>query len=85
MSYLLDTHAFLWFINDDPSLSTSAKPLIEDPENTIYLSVASVWEMAIKLSLGKLEMPSSSPISLMTNCARTRLLCWTSRRHTQVL
>lgn len=58
MSHLLDTHAFLWFINDDPSLSASAKSLIEDPESTIYLSVASVWEMAIKLSLGKLEMPS---------------------------
>lgn len=58
MSFLLDTHAFLWFINDDPALSTSAKSLIEDPENTIYLSVASIWEMAIKISLGKLEMPS---------------------------
>ena len=58
MNYLLDTHTFLWFINDDASLSSTAKALIEDPENTIYLSVASVWEMAIKVSLGKLEMPS---------------------------
>ena len=58
MNYLLDTHTFLWFINDDASLSSTAKSLIEYPENTIYLSVASVWEMAIKVSLGKLEMPS---------------------------
>ena len=58
MSYLLDTHTFLWFVNDDASLSSTAKALIEDPENTIYLSVASIWEMAIKVSLGKLEMPS---------------------------
>ena len=58
MNYLLDTHTFLWFINDDVSLSSIAKALIEDPENTIYLSVASVWEMAIKVSLDKLEMPS---------------------------
>lgn len=58
MNYLLDTHTFLWFINDDPALSATAKAIIEDPENAIYLSVASVWEMAIKLSLGKLEMPS---------------------------
>jgi PIN domain nuclease of toxin-antitoxin system len=58
MSYLLDTHAFLWFINDDPALSATAKALIEDPENTIYLSVASIWEMAIKISLGKLDIPS---------------------------
>jgi len=58
MNYLLDTHTFLWFINDDESLSSTAKALIEDPENTIYLSVASIWEMAIKVSLDKLEMPS---------------------------
>jgi len=57
MSHLLDTHAFLWFINDDKSLSQAAKAVIEDPANTIYLSVASVWEMAIKVRLGKLEMP----------------------------
>lgn len=58
MNYLLDTHTFLWFINDNPSLSSTAKALIEDPESAIYLSVASVWEMAIKVSLDKLEMPS---------------------------
>ena len=58
MNYLLDTHTFLWFINDDVSLSSAAKALIEDSENTIYLSVASIWEMAIKVSLDKLEMPS---------------------------
>jgi PIN domain nuclease of toxin-antitoxin system len=58
MNYLLDTHTFLWFINDDPALSATAKALIENPDNAIHLSVASVWEMAIKTSLGKLEMPS---------------------------
>ncbi len=58
MSYLLDTHTFLWFINGDASLSSTAKALIEDPESTIYLSVASIWEMAIRVSLDKLEMPS---------------------------
>lgn len=58
MNYLLDTHAFLWFIADDPALSTTGKALIENPENAIYLSIASVWELGIKVSLGKLEMPS---------------------------
>lgn len=58
MKCLLDTHTFLWFVNDDPSLSSTARTLIEDPENIIYLSIASVWEMAIKTSLGKLEVPS---------------------------
>lgn len=58
MNYLLDTHTFLWFINDDSSLSSTAKALIESPDNTIHLNVASLWEMAIKASLGKLEMPA---------------------------
>lgn len=58
MTFLLDTHAFLWFVNDDSMLSVMAKKLIEDPENVIYLSIASIWEIAIKISLGKLEMPS---------------------------
>ncbi|SRR5258706_12370127 len=58
MIYLLDTHTFLWFINDDSALSTTAKTLIEDPQGVIYLSIASLWEIAIKVSLGKLEVPS---------------------------
>jgi PIN domain nuclease of toxin-antitoxin system len=58
MIYLLDTHTFLWFIGDDDALSATAKALIEDPESTIYLSIASLWEIAIKVSLGKLKVPS---------------------------
>ncbi|HML24482.1 MAG TPA: type II toxin-antitoxin system VapC family toxin [Aggregatilinea sp.] len=58
MNYLLDTHAFLWFISADPSLSPAAQAAIESEENRIFLSTASLWEMAIKVSLGKLEVPS---------------------------
>jgi len=58
MIWLLDTHAFLWFINDDESLSATARQAIEDPTNTILLSIASLWEMAIKVSLGRLATPS---------------------------
>ncbi len=58
MIYLLDTHTFLWFINDDDVLTATARALIEDPESIVYLSIASVWEIAIKVSLGKLELPS---------------------------
>jgi PIN domain nuclease of toxin-antitoxin system len=57
MNYLLDTHTFLWFLSDSVELSATAKAVIEDPQNTIYLSMASVWEMAIKASIGKLELP----------------------------
>jgi PIN domain nuclease of toxin-antitoxin system len=58
MNYLLDTHTFLWFINDDETLSATARNLIEDAENEVYLSVASVWEMAIKVSLDRLDLPT---------------------------
>ena len=59
MQYLLDTHVFLWFINGDTQLSDSAKALIENPENEHYVSIASFWEMAIKLKLGKLNLDMS--------------------------
>jgi len=53
---LLDTHSFLWFISGSTSLSPTARALIEDASNQPLLSVASLWEMAIKLSLGKLSL-----------------------------
>ena len=56
MRVLLDTHAFLWFIGGCPELSPTARELIEDPDNQPLLSMASLWEMAIKLSLGKLSL-----------------------------
>ena len=56
MKILLDTHAFLWFVMDSPKISKRAVSLIESTENEIYLSVASVWEMAIKVSIGKLRI-----------------------------
>jgi PIN domain nuclease of toxin-antitoxin system len=53
---LLDTHAFLWFVADDVRLSTKARRRIEDGRNETFLSIASVWEMAIKIGLGKLRL-----------------------------
>lgn len=58
IKYLLDTHAFLWFVNNDPSLSSSARTLLES-KIILLLSVASLWEIAIKLSLNKLSLPDS--------------------------
>ncbi|MHB1308789.1 MAG: type II toxin-antitoxin system VapC family toxin [Limisphaerales bacterium] len=54
MNLLLDTHAFLWFITDDPRLSKEAQALVQAPTNRRLLSMASVWEMAIKVGLGRL-------------------------------
>jgi PIN domain nuclease of toxin-antitoxin system len=53
---LLDTHAFLWWVGDAPELKSTAKRAIADARNECYLSVASCWEMAIKISLGKLRL-----------------------------
>lgn len=57
MRILLDTCTFLWMITDDTRLSQQAKTLFVDPENDVYLSVASTWEIAIKYSLNKLSLP----------------------------
>jgi PIN domain nuclease of toxin-antitoxin system len=54
--YLLDTHTFLWLAEDDPRLDSNVRALFSDVGNEIFLSAASVWEMAIKASLGKLTL-----------------------------
>ena len=56
MRLLLDSHAFLWFIMGSANLSVNARALIEDPANERLLSVASLWEIAIKTSFGKLTL-----------------------------
>ncbi len=53
MRYLLDTHAFLWAMLDDPRLSNSARALMLNADNELLVSPASYWEIAIKISLGK--------------------------------
>ena len=57
MKLLLDTCTFLWIITDDPELSKSARALFVDPENEVYLSAVSTWELAIKHALGRLPLP----------------------------
>ena len=62
MTLLLDTHIFLWFITGDARLPALFKDSISEPQNTIYLSVASLWEIIIKYNLGKLPLPQSPEI-----------------------
>ena len=57
MKVLLDTHTFLWWITDDPQLSKTARQVMEGPDNELFLSAASGWEIAIKARLGKLKLP----------------------------
>jgi PIN domain nuclease of toxin-antitoxin system len=59
MKALLDTHTFLWWITDDPQLSSTARKIIGDGENELFLSAASGWEIAIKARLGKLQVPDN--------------------------
>ena len=56
--YLLDTHTLLWFLRDSPQLSKKALEIITT-ENKVYVSIASLWEIAIKKSIGKLEFEHS--------------------------
>jgi len=57
MKLLLDTHVLLWWLADSQELATDAHRAIADGRNTVFLSAASIWEMVIKRSLGKLDLP----------------------------
>jgi PIN domain nuclease of toxin-antitoxin system len=52
---LLDTHALLWWLADDDQIGIQARDLIADPGNNILISVASLWEIVVKVRVGKLE------------------------------
>lgn len=71
---MLDTHAFLWWINDDARLSEAAREMLSDGQRELLFSAASGWEMAIKIGLGKLKVngPLSSylPERLRENSVR---------------
>jgi PIN domain nuclease of toxin-antitoxin system len=56
MKYLLDTHAFLWFVSADDKLSSKARSIIKNSNNEVYFSAASAWEMSIKVRLGRLTI-----------------------------
>ena len=59
MKVLVDTCTFLWMADDAPELSGPARTIVTDPDNEVYLSAASAWEIAIKHTLGKLLLPDS--------------------------
>lgn len=53
---MIDTQAFIWFVENDKHLPVKIKRLLEEPTHTIIISIASLWEMAIKISLDKLHL-----------------------------
>ena len=73
---LLDTHTFLWLATDDGRLSQTARELVIDPATQLFLSVGSIWEMAIKKGLGRIELaiPLSRLVEEQLKDLRTNLL-----------
>ena len=64
MRLLLDTHALLWWLGDDPRLGAAVREQIADPQVEVSVSAASAWEIAIKQALGRLEIRADLPSAL---------------------
>jgi PIN domain nuclease of toxin-antitoxin system len=74
MRALLDTHAFLWWNTNDPQLSDTARGIIANGQNEVYLSAASAWEIAIKAARGRLILPDTPERYVSQRLARHRFL-----------
>ncbi len=61
MKYLIDTHVFIWFIQNSPNLNQTIRDLIEDENTEIFISIVSLWEISIKNSIGKLQLVRGFP------------------------
>lgn len=64
MKYLLDTHIFLWTLFEPEKLRTETAKIIKNPENSIYVSTVTFWEISLKYALGKLELEGVTPEEL---------------------
>lgn len=64
MQLLLDTHALIWWLSNDSTLSVEVRNAIANPDNIVFVSAASAWEIAIKKSLGKLQAPDDLKIQI---------------------
>jgi PIN domain nuclease of toxin-antitoxin system len=69
MKILVDTHTFLWWNEASSKLSRRASTLLADSRNTLFLSVASVWELVMKVQSGKLKIPEPPSIYVPTRAA----------------
>ena len=64
MKYLVDTHIFIWWMKQDKRIKKEIKSILQDPQNYIYLSIATVWEIVIKKKIGKLKVPHDWKVTL---------------------
>ncbi len=67
MKLLLDTHALLWWLQDDPTLDSRTRATINDPDSWVAVSAATAWEIAIKEAVGKLRAPEDLAAALAQN------------------
>lgn len=74
MGYLLDTHAFLWAISAPKKLPAKTRGILQSPSNDIYLSAVSIWETALKIRAGKLDIQGRTPSDLLTEAAAMNIL-----------
>jgi PIN domain nuclease of toxin-antitoxin system len=73
MRVLLDTHSFLWWVTDDPRLSSRAREIMSDGENHLFFSAASAWEITIKARLGRLKTPEPIASFLLAQLAENAI------------
>ena len=81
MKYLLDTHAFLWWISDDERLPETVRKHLEGLREAVYVSVASLWEIVLKYRLGKLKMPEPVEAYLLRHIKQNRFEILTIHSH----
>ena len=81
MSYLLDTHTFLWMAGDPLSLSEKVREIVEDKNNPLYLSAASAWEIAMLQQLKRLELPGCTATLHSRSIATAQYLADSHRVH----
>jgi PIN domain nuclease of toxin-antitoxin system len=87
---LLDSHAFLWWLTEDPQLSAGARQAVADPAATVFVSAATIWELAIKAALGRLdlggadlaaEIASNDFVELPVNARHSLAAAYLPRHH----
>ena len=85
MKILLDTNLILWWLANHPSLSDQARELIGDPDNTLFVSAVSLWEIWLKASLGKLHVPADFDVRLAADAFENLPLTARQARQVTVL
>lgn len=73
MHCLLDTHTFLWLWGHSKRLPSKARSVLEDPSNEVYLSAVSLWEVAIKLRSGRLDLEGTSAVDLISDAEKMKI------------